>query len=365
MDWARVANSYADDAREIGADFFLEHEVTNITRRASLTVLHTTNGEVQAKYVITCAGVYSDKVAQMTGGGRDPQIIPFRGDYMVLKRPRSRTSSEATSIPVPDPAFPFLGVHFTPRMDGSVWLGPNAVLAFAREGYKFWDVNLNELWESVTYPGFKKLASEYWRLGAEEMRRDLIRSDYVKALQRYIPELRTEDCEPGPSGIRAQAMAPDGTLVDDFVFEGGEGIMHVRNAPSPGATSSLAIGKYIVDDAEKRFDLGKPVEPAPKPRASSGGDGKSELHSERERRFRSAVRRRRLADAAALAPARSHRRHPQHAARRTRPQACPAVKSNLPRDTFSERSIWIMPTTFRIRRRPMRRASLRPNASPK
>jgi L-2-hydroxyglutarate oxidase LhgO/3-mercaptopyruvate sulfurtransferase SseA len=273
VDWARVANSYAEDARAQGADFFLEHEVTNISRRASLTVLHTTSGEVQAKYAITCAGVFSDKVAQMTGGSRDPQIIPFRGDYMVLK-PEKSDLVRGNIYPVPDPAFPFLGVHFTPRMDGSVWLGPNAVLAFAREGYKFWNVNLSELWESVTYPGFKKLASEYWQLGTEEMRRDLIRSEYVKALQRYIPELRVEDCEPGPSGIRAQAMAPDGTLVDDFVFEGGEGIMHVRNAPSPGATSSLAIGKYIVDDAEKRFNLGKPVEPA----AKHASDAKSELH---------------------------------------------------------------------------------------
>jgi L-2-hydroxyglutarate oxidase LhgO/3-mercaptopyruvate sulfurtransferase SseA len=261
VDWARVSNSYADDARALGADFFLDHEVTNITRRATVTVLHTSSGEVQAKYVITCAGVYSDKVAQMTGGGSDPKIIPFRGDYLILKPEKSHLV-RGNIYPVPDPEFPFLGVHFTPRMDGSVWLGPNAVLAFAREGYSFWNVNLSELWDAVTYPGFTKLASTYWKIGAEEMHRDLVRGAYVKALQRYIPELQPEDCRPGPSGIRAQAMAPDGSLVDDFVFEGSEGVMHVRNAPSPGATSSLAIGKYIVDDAEKRFGLGAMSVPA-------------------------------------------------------------------------------------------------------
>jgi len=254
VDWTRVANSYADDARELGADFFFEHEVNNITRRGAVNVLHTTGGEVQAKYVIACAGLYSDKVAQMTGGQRDPKIVPFRGDYLILK-PEKAHLVRGNIYPVPDPEFPFLGVHFTPRMDGSIWLGPNAVLAFAREGYSFWNINPPELWDAVTYPGFVKLATKYWKIGAGEMHRDLVRSAYVKALQRYIPELQPEDCLPGPSGIRAQAMAPDGSLVEDFVFEGSGGIMHVRNAPSPAATSSLAIGKNIVDDAERRFDL--------------------------------------------------------------------------------------------------------------
>jgi L-2-hydroxyglutarate oxidase LhgO len=140
-------------------------------------------------------------------------------------------------------------------MDGSIWLGPNAVLAFAREGYSFWTINPPELMDSLTYPGFFKLATKYWRTGMGEMYRDLVRGAYVKALQRYVPELQPEDCLPGPAGVRAQAMAADGSLVDDFVFEGSEGIVHVRNAPSPAATSSLAIGKYIVDDAEQRFGL--------------------------------------------------------------------------------------------------------------
>ena len=220
-----------------------------------MTKLATSQGEIQAKYVVTCGGLYSDKLAHMTRGAQDPKIVPFRGDYLILK-PGKEHLVRGNIYPVPDPEFPFLGVHFTPRMDGTIWLGPNAVLAFAREGYNFWDINAPELWDALTYPGFFKLARKYWQVGAGEMYRDLVRSAYVQALQRYIPSLTPEDTLPGPSGVRAQAMASDGSMVDDFVFEGSEGVVHVRNAPSPAATSSLAIGNYIADDAEKRFDLG-------------------------------------------------------------------------------------------------------------
>jgi L-2-hydroxyglutarate oxidase LhgO len=254
VDWGLVSRTYAADVKEAGGDLFLNREVTKIERRGNVTILHSPGGDVEARAVITCGGLYSDKLAKMTGGGRDPKIVPFRGDYLILK-PEKSDLVRGNIYPVPDPEFPFLGVHFTPRMDGSIWLGPNAVLAFAREGYTFFTINPPELWDAVTYPGFFKLATKYWQIGAGEMYRDLVRSAYVKALQRYIPELKPEDCLQGPSGVRAQAMAPDGSLVDDFVFEGSEGVVHVRNAPSPAATSSLAIGKYIVDDAEKRFDL--------------------------------------------------------------------------------------------------------------
>jgi L-2-hydroxyglutarate oxidase LhgO len=256
VDWGRVSESYADEAREKGADIYLGREVTSIARRGGVTVLTTPQGEIEAKAVITCGGLYSDKLAKMTGGAQDPKIVPFRGDYLVL-RPEKAHLVKGNIYPVPDPEFPFLGVHFTPRMDGSIWLGPNAVLAFAREGYSFFTINGSELLDSITYPGFFKLATKFWKVGAGEMYRDLVRSAYVQALQRYIPELQPEDCLPGPSGVRAQAMAVDGSLVDDFVFEGADGIVHVRNAPSPAATSSLAIGKHIVDDATKRFDLGR------------------------------------------------------------------------------------------------------------
>jgi L-2-hydroxyglutarate oxidase LhgO len=256
VDWGRVANHYAADVNAAGGDLFLEHEVTGFARAAGVTRLTIANGTViEARAVITCAGLYSDKVARMTGGGVDPKIVPFRGDYLILKE-EMRHLVRGNIYPVPDPEFPFLGVHFTPRMDGSIWLGPNAVLAFAREGYEFFTINPAELWDALTYPGFFKLATKYWKMGASEMYRDLVRSAYVEALQRYIPELKPEDCLPGPSGVRAQAMASDGSLVDDFVFEGAEGVVHVRNAPSPAATSSLAIAKYIADDAQTRFGLG-------------------------------------------------------------------------------------------------------------
>ena len=256
VDWGLVANHYAADVSEAGGDLFLEHEVTGFDRAAGVTRINIKNGTViEARAVITCGGLYSDKLAGMTGGGVDPKIVPFRGDYLILKD-SMRHLVRGNIYPVPDPEFPFLGVHFTPRMDGSIWLGPNAVLAFAREGYEFFTINPAELWDAITYPGFFKLASKYWKMGAGEMYRDLVRSAYVQALQRYIPELKPEDCLQGPSGVRAQAMASDGSLVDDFVFEGADGVVHVRNAPSPAATSSLAIGKYIVDDVERRFALG-------------------------------------------------------------------------------------------------------------
>jgi L-2-hydroxyglutarate oxidase LhgO len=260
VDWGLVSRTYAADVKEAGGDLYLNREVTKIERRDGVTILHSANGEIQARVVITCGGLYSDKLAQMTGGATDPKITPFRGDYLILK-PEKNYLVKGNIYPVPDPEFPFLGVHFTPRMDGSIWLGPNAVPAFAREGYSFFTIKPAEAWDLFTYPGFIKMATKYWKMGAGEIYRDLVRSAYVKALQRYIPELQPEDCLPGPSGVRAQAMASDGTLVDDFVFEAVDGILHVRNAPSPAATSSLAIGKYIVDDAEKRFDLSRTVVP--------------------------------------------------------------------------------------------------------
>ncbi|MGA3038877.1 MAG: L-2-hydroxyglutarate oxidase [Vulcanimicrobiaceae bacterium] len=255
VDYRVVAHAYAEDVRAMGGELFLSHEVTGVERRNGTTVLESPAGNVEATAAITCAGLYSDKLARMTGGARDPKIVPFRGDYLIL-RPEKRYLVKGNIYPVPDPAFPFLGVHFTPRMDGDVWLGPNAVLAFAREGYRFSDINPKELIDAVAYPGFLKLAMKYWQTGAGEMYRDLSRTAYVKALQRYIPELQPDDCLPGPSGVRAQAMSADGELVDDFIFDGAEGIVHVRNAPSPGATSSLAIARYIADEAERRFDLG-------------------------------------------------------------------------------------------------------------
>ena len=261
VDWSLVATSFANDAREAGADFFLGHRVERIVRRADGVTLRTPRGEIEARNVVACAGLQADRLARATGGASDPKIVPFRGDYLVL-RPERASLVRGNVYPVPDPALPFLGVHFTPRMDGEVWLGPNAVLAFAREGYAFADVVPADVWETLTYPGFRKLAARYWKIGAGEMYRDLVRAAYVAALQRYVPELRESDCLPGPAGVRAQAMAADGSLVDDFVFEDSERVVHVRNAPSPAATSSLAIAEYVADHVATRFDLGRAAVPA-------------------------------------------------------------------------------------------------------
>ena len=197
----------------------------------------------------------ADRLAKMSGASPDPKIVPFRGDYLILK-PEKRYLVKGNIYPVPDPSFPFLGVHFTPRMNGDIWLGPNAVLAFAREGYNFTTINFGDLFETLTYSGFIKMAGKYFSTGMGEMYRDVLRSAYVKALQRYIPELQVEDTLTGPSGVRAQAMMSDGSMVDDFVFDGDNGVVNVRNAPSPAATSSLAIGRYVSDEADKRFGLG-------------------------------------------------------------------------------------------------------------
>jgi L-2-hydroxyglutarate oxidase LhgO len=167
-------------------------------------------------------------------------------------RPERRYLARTLIYPVPNPAFPFLGVHTTKRMDGSVWLGPNAVLAFAREGYRRTDLNPRDLWQAVSYAGFRRLALRYWRTGLEEMWRDFNKRAFLKSCQAYIPELTMADLLPGPSGVRAQALAPDGALVDDFIVDQSAGVLHVRNAPSPAATSSLAIAAMIADAVEKQ-----------------------------------------------------------------------------------------------------------------
>lgn len=256
VDFGRVARAYADEVEARGGMILPGHEVTAIERRDGAHRLVTPVGTIEAGAVITCAGVYADRVARLTGAPEHPKIVPFRGDYYVL-RPERAGMVRGLIYPVPDPRFPFLGVHFTRRMDGSVWLGPNAVLAFSREGYRLRDINLRDLAEILQFPGFRKLARRYWRTGGAEMYRDVSKRAFLKALQRYMPDLRPDDLLPGPSGVRAQALAPDGSLVDDFVVDQQDGALHVRNAPSPAATSSLAIAELIADSVEQTVDLGR------------------------------------------------------------------------------------------------------------
>ena len=246
VDFRAVALAYAADLRALGVEIHTGREVTGIETRVDGVVLETPAGELQADHVIACAGLHADRVAAMTGEtGRDvPRIVPFRGDYYTL-RPEARALVTRLIYPVPDPRFPFLGVHFTPRHDGAVWAGPNAVLALAREGYKRTDVDLRDLAGALTYRGFQRVARRFWRMGAAEMWRDLSKGAYVREMQRYLPDIRSEHVRFGPSGVRAQAVAYDGTLVDDFSLGGSGRLLHVRNAPSPAATSSLAIGRML------------------------------------------------------------------------------------------------------------------------
>jgi L-2-hydroxyglutarate oxidase LhgO len=212
-------------------------------------LIHTRAGPIASEYVIACAGLYSDRIAKMTGAPDVPKIVPFRGDYYVLRAER-RSLIRGLVYPVPDERFPFLGVHFTRRMDGAMRVGPNAVLAFAREGYRRTDLDLADLVESIGYAGFRRLATRYWRKGLLELARDYVKPLYVRAARRYVPSLRSSDLLPGPSGVRAQALGADGRLLDDFVYDVSERVLNVRNAPSPAATSSLALAREFVDRLE-------------------------------------------------------------------------------------------------------------------
>lgn len=248
VNYRDVALAFARDIP--GVAFRLGARVTGLRVASDEVEIETTTGTVRAAHVIACAGLHSDRIARMTGAAAEPRIVPFRGDYYVL-RPERRALIRGLVYPVPDQRFPFLGIHFTRRVEGEVWLGPNAVLAFAREGYRRRDLNVGDLAEAVGYRGFRALATKYWRTGLAELIRDVSKSRFLEALRRYVPELRAEDLLPGPSGVRAQAIDADGRLVDDFAFDTAERVLNVRNAPSPAATSSLALAKEFVDRLER------------------------------------------------------------------------------------------------------------------
>lgn len=253
VDFSRVARAYADEVVARGGEIALAAPVTSLREQSDHVEVVAGGRTIKAGLVITCAGLQSDRVAAMTEPGREQlRIIPFRGDYYVLAPSRSDLA-RGLIYPVPDPTFPFLGVHFTPRMDGSTWVGPNAVLAAAREGYRLRDVSVRDLAGTLLFRGFWRMALRYWRTGLAEMWRDVSRHAFADALRRYVPELRDDDLVSRTSGVRAQAMAATGDLVDDFVVTGSGRSIHVRNAPSPAATSSLAIADLIVDRADERL----------------------------------------------------------------------------------------------------------------
>ena len=249
VDFTSVARAFADDVRAAGGDVLLGREIAALERRGASTLVRTNAGDVEAGRVVVCAGAHADRLASLSGAPPEPRIVPFRGDYLVL-RPERRHLVRGLVYPVPDPAFPFLGIHTTVRLDGEVLLGPNAVLALAREGYRRRDISLRDVADIARSRGFRRLARRHWRMGGAEAVRDLSKRLFVAEARRLLPELSVADVLPGPAGIRAQALAPDGTLLDDFVFHEAEGVVHVRNAPSPGATSSLAIAEVVADRVE-------------------------------------------------------------------------------------------------------------------
>ena len=252
VDYKQVTVKLAEIVKAGGGDVITNAQVNKIVRQPDSLIVESAAGEIEAKWVVTCAGLHSDRVTKLSGQKPPAQIVPFRGEYYELK-PEAHHLCRTLIYPVPDPSFPFLGVHFTRMVHGGVECGPNAVLAFAREGYKKTDINLRDLCESLSYPGFIKLALKNWKTGMGEMWRSFSKRAFVKALQRLIPEIKSEQLFAVPSGVRAQALLRDGSLAEDFLIEESDRVVNVCNAPSPAATASLNVGKLIVEELEKKF----------------------------------------------------------------------------------------------------------------
>ncbi|MGB8760808.1 MAG: L-2-hydroxyglutarate oxidase [Candidatus Sulfotelmatobacter sp.] len=253
-DYVAVCDKYAELIVDRDGSILTSAEVLSINRGASEIVVETRRGAFSTTYLINCAGLFSDRLSRMAGDEPEVTIAPFRGEYYDLVPERS-SLVRALIYPVPDPRFPFLGVHFTRRVSGRVDAGPNAVLAFRREGYRRTDFKLKDLASSLAFPGFWRMAAKYWRSGFAEVHRSFSKPAFVRALQRLVPAVRDEDLVPGGSGVRAQALKRDGTLVDDFQFVQSPKMLHVLNVPSPAATASLMIGRAIVEMANKNIGV--------------------------------------------------------------------------------------------------------------
>lgn len=253
VDYRAVAAKLAVGIEAKGCQLHLGEQVTNITKGLTYSIVETNKGVYETKLVINCAGLYSDKVAQMSQKEPlDVRIVPFRGEYFKLRADKEYLVKNLI-YPVPDPNFPFLGVHFTRMMRGGVEAGPNAVLAFRKEGYKKMSIDFKELWNTLTWPGFQKVAAKYWETGLGEMYRSFSKEAFTKALQELIPEIQISDLVEGGAGVRAQACDRSGGLLDDFSIIEDAKIINILNAPSPAATSSLSIGKTVSEMALTRF----------------------------------------------------------------------------------------------------------------
>jgi (S)-2-hydroxyglutarate dehydrogenase len=254
VDFGAVARAYAQDVLDAGGAVVTGCGVEGVQKRgASLRLLHA-QGATEAGHAIFCAGAWADRLAVAAGADPDPRIVPFRGAYLRLV-PARRSLVRSLIYPVPDPALPFLGVHLTKHIDGDVLIGPTALLAGARDAYALGRVRGGDVRDTLAWPGSWRMFGSWWRTGLTELRHAVLRGAFVRAAARYVPELRVENVEPAFAGVRAQALGRDGRLVDDFVFSATPRALHVRNAPSPAATSSLAIGRYVVEEAERGFGL--------------------------------------------------------------------------------------------------------------
>jgi L-2-hydroxyglutarate oxidase LhgO len=253
VDYSEVAAAFARKIASQGHKIITAAHVRAISQSGGMIQITSDNVHFQGRYLINCAGLYADRIARLMGVKPDLQIIPFRGEYYSLQP--GQDLIRALIYPVPDPEFPFLGVHFTKRIQGDYEAGPNAVLAFAREGYRFSNLHLLELIEMLTYRGFWAMAWRYWQMEIFELYRSLSRAAFLRALQKLVPDLQDKHLAPGGSGVRAQAVTPQGSLVDDFKIMDAPNAIHVLNAPSPAATASLAIGRHIAELAAKSFDL--------------------------------------------------------------------------------------------------------------
>ena len=252
IDYKAVSQKYAELILEKGGEIKLGHKVLAIKNTNNSSVVETNNGSFETKLVISCAGLFADKMTKLTTPDSSFKILPFRGEYYELTKEKEYLVKHLI-YPVPNPEFPFLGVHFTRMINGGIEAGPNAVLAFRREGYSRFDIHLGELFETLTFPGFQKVATKYWDEGWIEMKRSFSKNLFVKALQELIPEIKHEDVHRAGAGVRAQACDREGGLIDDFLIIENEYAINVCNAPSPAATASLAIGATIAEKALKRF----------------------------------------------------------------------------------------------------------------
>ena len=253
VDFLQVTNSYAKIIKEHGGKIETDCRFISVNRSGEELILHTSRGNIKTKFLVNCGGLYSDLIAKACGVNPGLQIIPFRGEYYKLKSDKEHLVNNLI-YPVPDPKFPFLDVHFTRMINGGIEAGPNAVLAFKREGYNKTDFSFKDVSRMLTYPGFWKMAAKYYKMGFGEFYRSLSKKAFVKALQKLVPDVQLNDIAKGGSGVRAQALEPNGKLVDDFRIAEAERMIHVLNAPSPAATASISIGNRIAKMVKKKFD---------------------------------------------------------------------------------------------------------------